>query len=90
MEIKRKFEMLVATNRRYIIRQTNTGDQMTCSKCGSAMLVAEKTAVLFGIKQRIIFQLIEKNAAHFTETEAGAVMACLSSIAESLDKKLAP
>jgi len=40
---------------------------------------------VFSIKQHHIFQIIETEAAHFTETEAGAVMICLTSLAEFLD-----
>ena len=85
MEIKRKFEMLVATNRRYIIRQSPSGRQIVCAKCGEPMLMTEQAAGFFGVKQRRIFQIIETEAAHFTEIEAGAVMICMTSLAEILD-----
>ena len=85
MEIKRKFEMLVATNRRYIIRQAVSGKQITCTECGEPMLTTEQAANIFCIKQRRIFQIIETEAAHFTEIEAGAAMICLTSLAEFLD-----
>ena len=85
MEIKRSFEMLVATNRRYIIRQSAPGRQIACAECGEPMLTAEQAANIFGIKQRRIFQIIETEAAHFTEIEAGAVMICMTSLAEVLD-----
>ena len=49
------------------------------------MLPVEQAAGLFGIRQRRIFQIIEAEAAHFTELEAGAVMICLTSLAEVLD-----
>jgi len=40
---------------------------------------------VFNIKQRRIFQIIETDAAHFTEIEAGAVMICMTSLAAVLD-----
>jgi len=49
------------------------------------MLTTEQVANIFGIKQRRIFQIIETEAAHFTEIEAGAVMICMTSLAEVLD-----
>jgi len=85
MEIKRKFEMLVATNRRYVIRQSPPGRQLACAKCGEPMLMTEQAAGFFNIKQRRVFQIIETEAAHYTEIEAGAVMICLSSLAAILD-----
>lgn len=85
MEFKRKFEMLVATHRRYTVRQSTPDRQIACAECGEPMLTAEQAAGFFGIKQRRIFQIIATEAAHFTETEAGAVMICLSSLAIVLD-----
>jgi hypothetical protein len=81
MEIKRRFELSIATNRIYIIRQSPSGRQIACAECGKPMLRVEQAAVLFGIKQRRIFQIIETGAAHYTEGEAGAVMICLNSLA---------
>ncbi len=82
MEIKRKFEMLVTTNRRYTIRQSLSDRKVTCAKCGELMLATEQAAGFFGINQRRIFQIIENEAAHFAEIEAGAVMICMSSLAK--------
>ena len=84
MEIKRKFEMLVATNRRYTIRQSPPGRQIACAECGEPMLRVEQAADFFGIKQRRIFQIIEAEAAHYIETEAGAAMICITSLKETL------
>ena len=85
MEIKRKFEIMVATKRRYVIHQTPSNIQIACSECGEPMVSAEQTANLLGIKQRRIFQIIETGAAHFTEAEAGALMICLNSLSANLD-----
>ncbi len=85
MKIKRKFEILVATSRRYTIRQSPAGRQVACAKCGEPMLATEQAADFFDIKQRRIFQIIETDAAHFTEGEASEVMICLSSLAEILE-----
>ena len=66
MEIKRKFDLLVATNRRYTIRQSPSVRQIDCAECGEAMLMTEQAADFFGIKQRRIFQIIETKAVHFS------------------------
>ena len=84
MEIKRKVKILVATNRRYIIRQSPSVKQITRAICGESTMT-EQAANLFGVKQRRIFQIIETEAAHFTEIEAGAVMICMTSLAAVLD-----
>lgn len=85
MEIKRKLEMLIATNRRFVVRQSRSIEQIVCAECGAAMLTAEQSAKFFRIGQREIFQLIEQQATHFAETETGAVMICLSSLADVLE-----
>lgn len=84
MELKRSFDLLVATNRRYTIRRSSA-KQIACPRCGEPMLITEQAAGLFGIAQRRIFQIIETEAAHFSEIEAGAVMICLPSLATVLD-----
>ena len=85
MEIKRKFEKLTVTKRRYVIRQTPLVKQTTCAECGSPVLAIAQVAILLGIKQSRIFQIIETGAAHFTEAQAGALMICLNSLAAVLD-----
>lgn len=86
MEIKRNFEGLVVTTRRFVIRQTPSAKQMTCAECGEPMLRIAQAAVLMGIKQSRIFEIVETGAAHFTEAEAGALMICLNSLSAVLDR----
>ncbi len=85
MEIKRIFEELVVTKRRFVIRQTPSVKQTACAKCGSPVLTIAQAAVLFRLKQSRIFQIVETGAAHFTEAEAGALMICLNTLAAVLD-----
>ena len=85
MEIKRNFEQVVVTKRRFVVRQTTSAEQTTCAECGEPMLAIAQAAVLSGIKQSRIFQIVETGAAHFTETEAGALMICLNSLAAALE-----
>ena len=85
MEIKRKYEKLTITNRRLVIRQSPSVEQTACAKCGSSVLPIAQAAVLFGIKQTRIFQIVEADAAHFTETELGVLMICLNSLSAVLD-----
>ena len=87
MKINRKFEMLIETNRRYVIRQLPSGRQIACTECGEPMLTTEQAAGFFGIKQRLVFQIIETQAAHYIENEASAVMICLSSLAAVLENE---
>ena len=87
MEIKRNFEKLTVTRRRFVIRQTPSVKQITCAECGEPMLTIAHAAVLFGIKQSQIFQIVETGTAHSAEAEAGALMICLTSLSAVLDCK---
>lgn len=81
MEIRRKVEVLVATNRRYTLRESGSHVAITCPICGEAMLNAERAADLFGISQRGVFRIIETEQLHYTETDSRAVLICLTSLA---------
>lgn len=85
MEIKRIFEKLTVTKRRFAILQTPLVKQTVCAECGEPMLPIAQTAVLFGIKQSRIFQIVETGAVHFTESKAGELMICLNSLAAVLE-----
>ena len=85
MEIKRNFEKLVITKRRFVIRQTPSVKQTTCAECGEPMLTIVQAAVLMGIKQSRIFQIVDTGATHSIEAEAGALMICLPSLARALE-----
>lgn len=86
MEIKRTTEIIVETERRVIVRQQPAQtEQVFCPNCGASMLSAEQVAVVFGVSQRRIFQLIETGAADFFETENGVMLICPSSLAETME-----
>ena len=85
MEIKRNFEGLVVTKRRFVIRQTPSVKQIACAECGEPMLAIAQAAVLLGIKQSRIFQIVETGEAHSAEAEAGSLMICLPSLAIALE-----
>jgi len=49
------------------------------------MLTSAQAAVLMGIKQSRIFQIVDTGATHSIEAEAGALMICLPSLARALE-----
>lgn len=73
-------EISVEKTRRFIIRLPETDKTIRCPACGEVMLTAETAAVLFRVKCRLVYQLVELGAAHFVETEAGAMFVCPSSL----------
>lgn len=84
MEIKRNFEELTITKRRFVIRQTPSVMQMICAECGEPMLAIAQAAVLLGIKQSRIFQIVETGATHSTEAEASGILICLPSLVRAM------
>ena len=87
MELKRTTEIFVETNRRFVIRQPEAAEQIFCPNCTELMLTAEQIAAVFDISHRAVYQIIENGAAHFVETEAGVLLVCPNSLAESLAKR---
>lgn len=84
MEIKRKTEIFVETNRRIVVHQPKAAAPIMCPACAEPMLTAEQIAVVFGISHRAVYQIIENTAAHFAETDVGGLQVCPNSFAESL------
>lgn len=80
MEIKRTIEISVENTRRFVIRQPETDEIVLCPACGELMLTAEASAVLFRLKCRRVYQLVELGAAHFVETATGAMFVCPPSL----------
>ena len=85
MEIKRTTEISVEKTRRFVIRQPETDPAIACPACGEPMLTAEASAVLFGVKCRRIYRIVETGAAHFHETETGAMFVCPSSLDAAIE-----
>jgi hypothetical protein len=81
MEIKRKTEIFVETNRRFVIHEPESAEQIFCLQCAEPTLTAEQTAELFKVSRRDIYRLIENGTVHFTETESGILLVCPSSLA---------
>jgi hypothetical protein len=81
MEIKRTTEIVVETERRYVIHQADHIEQVSCSICNVLMFTAEQVAVVFDLSHRAVYQLVENGTAHFAETETGALFVCPNSFA---------
>ena len=80
MEIKRTTEIFIETERRFVVCQPQSSEQIFCRQCTEQMLAAETCAALFGVSRRSVYKIVENGTAHFTETESGAVMLCLPSL----------
>lgn len=87
MKIERIIDVVTETKRRFVIRQFPSDKQTICAECGETMLPIAQAAVLFGLKQSRVFQIIETGSAHFTEAEEGELMICINSLSAILDSE---
>lgn len=91
MEIKRTTEIVVETERRFVIHQTAHTEQIACPDCSELMVTAEQAAGVFDISHRAVFQLVEHGMVHFAETQAGVLFVCPQSLSAicSIKKEIA-
>lgn len=83
MQIKRELEFTLSASRRFIIRQLRPDVSLSpCAQCGEPLVAAEQAANLLGVSHRRIFQIIETDGVHFTETEAGTTLICIASMSD--------
>lgn len=76
MEIKRKTNILIKTERKLVVRQSQTDVEIRCEKCVGQMITAQTAAVQRGISTREIYRLVEEDKITFVETEAKIVYIC--------------
>lgn len=77
MQIVRKSNILIKTERKLVVHQFGSEAQIRCEQCGEQMITAQAAAVLLGIGIRDIYRLIENGKFHFVETENKIGFLCL-------------
>jgi hypothetical protein len=84
LEVKRRTEIIVETERVILIRRRRRGPgpALWCEACGadSLMLTTGEAAALLGATERHIFRLAEVGQLHWTETPEGALLICRASL----------
>ena len=87
MEIKRTTDIFIETSRQFTIRQSETAEQAFCTRCElpAPMLAVEQAADYFRLSRRRVYRIVERQTVHFAETETGAVLICLESLAAILE-----
>lgn len=68
MQITRKTNILIATKRRFVVRQA-ANERILCERCNEPMIRAQAAADFFGVSSRTIYRFIEQADVHFTETD---------------------
>lgn len=82
MESKRILEIFVTTQRTFTVRPTGPDiAPPICPQCAAPMVLAEQAAMGCGLSRRTLYQLVERGAVHFLETEAGWLWVCPPSLA---------
>lgn len=87
MKRTRRKRVTVETERVVVISHL-TGVAGWCAACGteSEMLGPQEAAAVSGLSQRTIFHYIEAKGLHFTETDNGALLICISSLMKNLHR----
>jgi hypothetical protein len=81
---RRKTRITIETERFLSLRQTGAGSKRIawCAVCGAErrLVTPTEAAALAGASERMIYQLVESGALHFTEDADGRVLVCLGSL----------
>lgn len=85
MRITRKTNVLVRTERRFVVRRQSSDETISCGECAELMLPVQACADFFGVSSRAIYRLIESGKIHFLETEANEIYICPASVKEILE-----
>jgi hypothetical protein len=67
MEIIRKTNVLIKTERKFVIHRPEAREQVWCGRCEEQMVTAQEAALMNGTGARAIFRLIEDGNIHFVE-----------------------
>ncbi len=75
-------QIVIETNRRLTVERRGKVIENWCQQCNQpvAWVTPEEAVILAGISSRAVYQMVESGKAHFTETEDGFLMVCLSSL----------
>lgn len=82
MKRKRRTEISVETNQVLVIRRHRKKVQAWRPECAELVLMAtvDEAATIAGVNARTIYRWVEDGKLHFTETRAGLLLICLSSL----------
>jgi len=84
MRIAHRTNILVKTERKFIVRGSSSDETIVCEQCAERMVSAQASADFFGFSSRIVYRLIESGKIHFAETETNEVYVCPISLKKIL------
>ena len=84
MKRKRRLEIVVETQRRFVLTEPGPAHTALCGQCSGPFVLAEEAVAATGVSSRAIHRLVETGDVHFAETAAGALLICLNSFRSRL------
>ena len=85
MKITRKTNILIETQRQFVVRRESADEPMRCEPCDQPMFSVQTAADFFAVSSRTIYRLIESESIHFVETERNEIYVCPISIKQILE-----
>lgn len=88
MKIIRKREIIMARERRIIIKFYDKSSEAFCNGCAKKVrfVKVDEAAAVYETTSRNIFRLVEGGQIHFRETEFGGLLICFASLANRRTK----
>jgi hypothetical protein len=77
---KRKLEITVETNERFIFKRSRSSVPINCKECGGQLITTEVAVTLTGISARGVHRRAEGGQIHFMETAEGLLLVCFNSL----------
>jgi RNA polymerase sigma factor (sigma-70 family) len=86
MTSKSKIEIIIETDRHFIVRRRRRAQTLWCAVCAKVVQMAtpEDVAMMTGLTAREIYRAVEAGATHFTETPERLLLVCLPSLSALL------
>ena len=80
MKRKRRLEITVEKDERFILKRSGSGVPIKCTECGGQMITTEVAVTMTDISSRTLHRRAEGKQIHFMETPEGLLLVCLNSL----------
>ncbi len=82
MKRRKTTEIVVEREQILVIRKLDNAEPQCCPQCGdrATMVSVDEATPVVHLSARVIFQRVEAQQAHFTETPDGKLLVCLNSL----------
>lgn len=82
MEERHRTEIIIETDRMYVLRKRRNPSHALCVECErpSKMVPPDEVLDVSGLRSRAIYRAVETGKVHFIETPEGSVLICLNSL----------